>query len=64
MADAVEDANEKAMKLIETYGLWGDFEYGANGEIIIDEDALAEAEREVEARESKAKGALASARMH
>jgi methylthioribose-1-phosphate isomerase len=64
MADAVEDANEKAMKLIETYGLWGKFDYGANGEIIIDKGALADAEQELETRESKAKAGLASARVH
>jgi hypothetical protein len=46
MAAAVEEANKKARELIETYGLWNDYTYGANGEIIINDEAL----QEVEAR--------------
>jgi len=41
-ADALEEANEKARNLIETYGLFNNYRY-ENGLIVIDEDALAEA---------------------
>ena len=52
MADAVEDANKKARELIETYGLFnsGDWRYGSNGEIIINKQALDEAQIEYDNR--------------
>lgn len=45
LREAVEDVNKKARELIETYGLFNDFSYGSFGEIIIDPDALAAAEK-------------------
>jgi hypothetical protein len=45
LKEAVEAVNEKAKELIETYGLFGDFSYGEFGEIIIDDEALKNAEK-------------------
>lgn len=45
--EAVDAANEKAKELIETYGLYGDYEIGSNGLIQIDEDALETAQTEL-----------------
>ena len=36
---ALEKANEQAKELIETYGLWNDWSYGENGEIVISDEA-------------------------
>ena len=47
LKEAVEDVNKKAKELIETYGLFGDFHYGEFGEIIIDEEALKNAEKQL-----------------
>jgi chromosome segregation ATPase len=54
MADAVEEANKKARKLIETYGLFGQYSYGANGEIIFDEGVLDGVERSLNSKEKQA----------
>lgn len=42
-AAALEEANKKARELIESEGLYGDWSYGANGEILIDQNALNQA---------------------
>ena len=41
--DAIEDANEKAKELIETYGLYGDWHYDDSGLITFDKGSLQEA---------------------
>lgn len=38
--EAIEAANEEAKKLIETYGLFGQFSYDENGLIVFNEEAL------------------------
>ena len=43
-AEALENANDKARALIETYGLEGKWSYDANGAIVFDEGALDMAE--------------------
>lgn len=45
-AEALENANDKARALIETYGLEGKWSYDANGAIVFDEGALDMAEAE------------------
>ena len=45
-AEALENANDKARALIETYGLEGKWSYDTNGAIVFDEGALDMAEAE------------------
>ena len=45
-AEALENANDKARALIETYGLEGKWSYDANGAIVFDEGALDRAKAE------------------
>lgn len=45
-AEALENANDKARALIETYGLEGKWSYNANGAIVFDEGALDRAKAE------------------
>ena len=56
LANAVEEVNKKARALIETYGLFskGDWSYGANGEIIISEQALKDAQEDYNNRAKRA----------
>jgi hypothetical protein len=57
MREAIEEANKKARELIETFKLFGQYSYGANGEIILNKDALNAIEaglRENEIRAEKA----------
>ena len=53
-ADALENLNEKARELIETNGLFNDWYYGNNGEILFKPGALDEALSGAEARSQEA----------
>ena len=52
--DAVDAANKKAKELIETYGLFGDYSIDSNGLIQIDENALKNAQTELDDAANKA----------
>lgn len=52
--EAVDAANKKAKELIETYGLFGDYSIDSNGLIQIDEDALKNAQTELDDAANKA----------
>ena len=54
LKEAVEEVNKKALELIETYGLFGQFHYGEFGEIIIDDEALENAEKQLSTYEKLA----------
>lgn len=64
MANAVADANEKARELIETYKLFDDYSFGDNGEIIIDPDALNEAQANMDRIANQAEQVYYLAKAH
>lgn len=60
--EALEEANKKARDLIETYGLFDKW-HMENGVIVIDDDALEEAEQKAENAADKAQSNLAAAKI-
>lgn len=53
MAEAVEEVNKKARNLIEAFGLFGQYSYGLNGEIIFNDGVLEGVQQRLDAVEKR-----------